>query len=508
MDNKKFVLEKSKSGAYTLYQEEKEVKKYIHSKYDPVKEAETVLKSIDLNKYDFIVLAGNGLGYLLNKILAIKKTKKVIVIEKEEGIYEEFLKINKKEDYNNVDFLIDKDPEYVSNYISNKFNLLNYKGFYLIELPGVTACSQSYFKGLKLLLNKRLDEKVNNQLTESSLGVSLVNNFLNNLHQLDNINIFKINKAVSREKKAIIVSAGPSLEKDIKKLKILQKGCYIFAVDTALKYLLKNNITPDLVFSMDPQFYTYYHFYPYDANENIRTVLDIFTGFPAMKLVNDPLIMISSNFISGHLFDREFLTLPGGGSITNFIFQYIKDYFEEIIFLGLDLCYKDLNMYIGHTYLNQYFLKRNTRIKSLQSIYLKFYLSRAKRKIKFNNNEYATTMSMINYFQTLVEAVKGSNVYFSNNSIIDFKNINKIDLNEVKSPEKKEDIFLIKKIPTSDLSGRLKDLVKNNDFMSSLTEAVILSKYIDRWQDFTDKEKESHYNKYNDYLKKKIEGIV
>ena len=437
MDNKKFIIEKSKSGTYTLFQKEKSVKKYIHSKYDPVKEAETILKNIDLNKYDFIVLAGNGLGYLLKNILSNKKIKKVVVIEKEEEIYKEFLKINKNEDYNNVDFLVDKDPEYASNYIVNKFNLLNYRGFYLIELPGVTNCSPSYFKGLKLLLNKRLNDKMNNQLTESGLGISLVNNFLNNLNQLEKINLFKINKTLSRDKKAIIISAGPSLEKDIERLKILQQDCYIFAVDTALKYLLKNNITPDIVFSMDPQFYTYYHFYPYSLNKKVRSVLDIFTGFPTMKLIDDPLVMISRNFISGFLFEKEDLTPAGGGSITNFIYQFIKDYFDEIIFLGLDLCYKDLNMYVAHTYLNHYFLKRNTRAESLQSIYLKFYLSRAKRKIKFKDKEYATTMSMINYFQGIVKAIKGKNVCFSGNSLIDFDNIKKIDINEIKKTEKK-----------------------------------------------------------------------
>ena len=226
-----------------------------------------------------------------------------------------------------------------------------------------------------------------------------------------------------------------------------------------------------------------------------------------MKLIDDPLVMISRNFISGFLFEKEDLTPAGGGSITNFIYQFIKDYFDEIIFLGLDLCYKDLNMYVAHTYLNHYFLKRNTRAESLQSIYLKFYLSRAKRKIKFKDKEYATTMSMINYFQGIVKAIKGKNVCFSGNSLIDFDNIKKIDINEIKKTEKKKDIFLIKKIPVSDPISRLKDLIKNNDFMNSLTEAVILSKYIDKWQDFNDKEKKSCHNKYYEYLKKKIERI-
>ncbi len=51
---------------------------------------------------------------------------------------------------------------------------------------------------------------------------------------------------------AIIVSAGPSLDKNISELKKAEGKAFIIAADTALKSVLNAGVTPDLVMTVDP----------------------------------------------------------------------------------------------------------------------------------------------------------------------------------------------------------------------------------------------------------------
>ena len=507
MNNREFFLEKARKGNYTLFYHEAGAKKYIHSRYDPEKEAEVILGNIDPQKYDFVVINGNGLGYVLKKLKTIKEIKKIIVIEKEEKISEKFVEINKNFDFTDIDFLINKEKEHVVNHVINEFNLINYKGFYLLDISSVVNIDLDYYIKLKVLLNEELQKKVNTQLTESRLGVSLLNNFFNNLQYINDIDLIRINKEHSKDKSVIIVSAGTSLTKDIERLGRIQNNHYIFSVDTALKYLLKNGIVPDAVFSMDPQYHTYYHFHPGAEGENTTYIIDIFAGFPALKVIEKYSFIISDNIVSNHLFNKKDIIQSHGGSITNFIFQYIQDYFNEIVFLGLDLCYDNLNMYVPYTYLNQYFLKRNGKLFSLQTQYFQFYLSRAKRKIKYDNKEYPTTMSMINYYQWIKEAVKNKNVFFSKNSKIEFENIKKIDIDDLRRNNKKENLFTFKKVNRYELIRKFKKLIDNSKLLKSLTNIIVFSKYLDQWSKCSDKEKNNIWLKEHKYLIKRIEKI-
>ena len=58
-------------------------------------------------------------------------------------------------------------------------------------------------------------------------------------------------EAIPREMPAIIVSAGPSLNKNIEELKKAKNKAFIIAVDTAMKPLLRNGIIPDMYAIID-----------------------------------------------------------------------------------------------------------------------------------------------------------------------------------------------------------------------------------------------------------------
>lgn len=93
-----------------------------------------------------------------------------------------------------------------------------------------------------------------NKVTAETLGHISVENNINMLKYLPEsycadsfINLFP------EDMPAILVSAGPSLEKNIKGLQQAKGRACIVCVDTAVKYMLRENILPDMLVTIDPR---------------------------------------------------------------------------------------------------------------------------------------------------------------------------------------------------------------------------------------------------------------
>ena len=78
-------------------------------------------------------------------------------------------------------------------------------------------------------------------------------NVISNLHILEKCNfVSSLQDILPHDVPVIIVSAGPSLDKNIDLLGKAKGHSLIFAVDTALKYLMDRDIIPDLAITVEP----------------------------------------------------------------------------------------------------------------------------------------------------------------------------------------------------------------------------------------------------------------
>ena len=91
-----------------------------------------------------------------------------------------------------------------------------------------------------------------NQQVNMFFGEYFARNVFSNMHLLeDSYDIVKLAKQMPDDITAIIVAAGPSLDKNIKELHRAQGRCLIVSTDTALKPLALEGITPDITAIMD-----------------------------------------------------------------------------------------------------------------------------------------------------------------------------------------------------------------------------------------------------------------
>lgn len=141
---------------------------------------------------------------------------------------------------------------------------------------------------------------------------------------------------------AIIVSAGPSLDKNVLELNKAKGRSFIIATDTALKVLLANDIIPDIFITVDGQ-KSPLHFDEEKVQKipmicNLQSRFEILQNHKAAKFFVHDMNSHVQEFLG-----REEILLPvtaSGGSVANEAFSIAQMLdFSTIIFVGQDLAY-------------------------------------------------------------------------------------------------------------------------------------------------------------------------
>lgn len=102
------------------------------------------------------------------------------------------------------------------------------------------------------ILQRNIENMMMNYQTGLALTSSVATNIISNMpYALEGYNTKKLYEAVPHGGPAILVSAGPSLNKNIQELKKAKNKAFILAVDTAVKPLLKAGIVPDAYCTLD-----------------------------------------------------------------------------------------------------------------------------------------------------------------------------------------------------------------------------------------------------------------
>lgn len=243
-------------------------------------------------------------------------------------------------------FLVDYDNMKLMNYVC----MPNYSSVYGNEWKEVISDIKTRCEGVVAVRN-----------TFIKYGKEFINNQLDNCKDIIYHNTLNQVKDILREKNienipAIIVAAGPSLNKNIKDLKKAEKKAYIFAADTALKALLSNDIIPDLVMTIDahkpPILFAHKGFF------KIPMVVSGISNSKLWHIHNGKRIYFGggdSLYISAiykKIKKERLQPLESGGSVANDIFSMAHILgFKKIILVGQDLAYPDNKGHVSEAYM-------------------------------------------------------------------------------------------------------------------------------------------------------------
>lgn len=243
----------------------------------------------------------------------------------------------------------------MNEYISGEVTYINYKLIMSGVLPGYEMYVKEYNE-MQEMLKYSAELTDFEKVTEIFLAECSRKNLYLNLY--DVLGQYSLNQLLKCAGEwnfsgipAIIVSAGPSLDKNITELKKAEGKAFIIVVDTALKAVLRAGIKPDLTVCIDPRKETV--FFAHDEIKNIPAVFGMDITADVIKKHCGKRFYIGSGKLDiANAFSRKFKNedyeiLNSGGSVANVAFSLaVKMGFKTIILIGQDLAFTDGK---GHT---------------------------------------------------------------------------------------------------------------------------------------------------------------
>ena len=235
------------------------------------------------------------------------------------------------------------------DYLSMMLNYSDYEQAKFCAIPNYSKIDRNVFSIYKTLFLNRMEKLVVTRNTLIQDEKLRRDSFLHNLfifpreYTLGQL-FDKVQKYDFSDRAAIVVSAGPSLDNNIRLLKKAKGKACLISVDSAAKAMIKAGVVPDLIITVDP-----------GKNEEILQteellncvlVSSIYAHYKINKQHRGIIYFPTSESEYSELiyskYNKEMYHLESGGSVANNAFSLAEEMgFGTIILVGQDLAYPE-----------------------------------------------------------------------------------------------------------------------------------------------------------------------
>lgn len=311
-------------------------------------------KRINLKPYGVMFLFGSGDGRVVNKIWQSMDETNVLVVY--EPNHECFDAVFKKEackqllEDNRILFILGGNNDQMLDALVG--GIITYNNFQLVDMQILPQYDILYPEECRNLIDIIIyyqKKVILNRNTEINENMKLTENILFNMFDyVKQSNLYLLKKQFCTENltdvPAIIVSAGPSLDKNIEELKRAEGKAFIIGVDAALKALVRHGIKVQLGITVDPA--KDLSLFEEDAILDIPFVLENYSTkgivekhrarhFYSMGYGSEYL-----NSVCEPLAGYKNWSLKTGGSVATQAFSLADELgFQTIILIGQDLAF-------------------------------------------------------------------------------------------------------------------------------------------------------------------------
>ncbi|WP_062321998.1 motility associated factor glycosyltransferase family protein [Halolactibacillus sp. JCM 19043] len=249
---------KNKQETLKVKLEDREL--FIHSSYNPEREAQHILKkelTQDFNSDTHVVFLGLGLGYHVSQFTKQYQQNSYSIIEPSLEIF------NVASDLIQLEEVFNKNVAHL--FVGEMYSVRQivdqiYKeSATRVEIVISPTYKQLFSKLINEFVSeskKMIRQKRSELATNYNFQFNWIENSIkNHKHVLNTPNILDDSfKERFSDKPVIIVSAGPSLSDDIESIRSIKQNnlAYIFSVGSAINTLITYDVIPDAVFSYDP----------------------------------------------------------------------------------------------------------------------------------------------------------------------------------------------------------------------------------------------------------------
>lgn len=332
---------------------------YFNSRYNSSECVEVFSEQYkDVRSAAVITVFGFGTGEYIRGLLKATKAEKIIVYEPNEAVFKKII------ENNDITDLLANERVYVAVGKSSVALYQEYLGLFLvytninlsvfISLPNYERVYNKEYEFIASIYNTEYGRVLMNKNTNIRFGQAFIQNSLKtipdaikqySLYQLTE----KFENVKDEEKTAVLVSAGPSLDKNVALLKEVKGKHLIMVVDTALKAVLRQGVEPDITITVDSE--KNEKFFEHEGFVNVPMIVSVHSNshlFETHKAKR--FYYLADEDYLKSMYDRlhrKNMFLDTGGSVANNAFSALVQMgYKNIILIGQDLAYPNGQ---GHT---------------------------------------------------------------------------------------------------------------------------------------------------------------
>lgn len=256
------ALEPGRQGLPTLKYTDREGSFYLHSRYDPKREAAQLLnEQLDQARLadgllNVVVVFGFGLGYLVEALLADSPADLVIVVvEPDHASLQVAFGARDMRTWlasPRIKWVSTADPLAAVMQTCEQLDFRRLKQWQVVLAPAQMRRHRAFAHAFVDALGSELNQRMVSHVTSVRGTIRFLSNELSNfLHaaRAPGLSSFAGQWA---DRPVVLVAAGPSLDKQLALLHEYQERCLIISVLQAYPALQKNGIRPHLVVAIDP----------------------------------------------------------------------------------------------------------------------------------------------------------------------------------------------------------------------------------------------------------------
>lgn len=320
-----------------------------HSRYDPVREAERELSPLDSSRIYVPYFAGIGLGYSLRQLWDHRRDEflDVLILERDPAVFRLALEVTRLDDIlgqERVHIMVGEDlPEWQQRVKLLLPSLMSSSLQVIPHAPSLRIYRQFYTQAWEIVQHRLHLATAEFDLMIRSGPQIQQNLWMNLIPATQSLGICDLQNFLSG-KPAVVVAAGPSLDRNVHLLRGMEEACAILVVDTALGTVLRRGIQPHIVVSTDPTELNLKHF------ENLipppETLLaydpEVYYEIPHRWRQRKLLLNLEKAVFTRRLEEicGPFGYVPKGGSVGHTAFYLARALgANPIIFVGLDLAF-------------------------------------------------------------------------------------------------------------------------------------------------------------------------
>lgn len=331
---------------------------FLNSQYNPINEANKFMaENFDMPDEAVLIMFGLSNGYYADAYIKnAKENTKCIIYEPSKEIFIEVIRnidITEILSSNRVCILVEGiNDEDLNCIMDGWLQIYNVDYNRIVCVPKYDEIFhrryQLFLKSIKEIYEKFFIVKN----TEANNGKQFVKNGIKNMIFFPGCrSSAELTNMFPDDIPAIVVSAGPSLEKNIELLKDAKGRAFVFATDSALKHVVAQGIMPDAVITIDPN-KAVDNFVVEDV-EVIPLFFEMYARTDILEYVKPKNLFFfsSDSFLWSKLFQEagsKILDIPTGGSVaTAAIANLVIWGFKKIILIGQDLAFTGNRMHAG-----------------------------------------------------------------------------------------------------------------------------------------------------------------